>query len=633
MTIWSALKYSLVKKTLLSFFLVFLYSISFAQISLPGTPVSKHIKRLQSVPVVPLLPVKAMPKIPAKTPEQPQTLFAGYTVSVPDSVMNKGIWQKSSNGIYVWRVGIHLTGAHALNLYFRNVQLAHGDRLFIYNADRSKILGAFSDQNNGRFLATGMIPGSSIIVELDSKSKYKTLPFSIKQMGNITHMGLKSTLNFGDAGSCEVPVNCSEGDHYQNQKRGVARILLKSAGSLYWCSGSLINDTKNDGTPYFLTANHCGSSASATDYQDWVFYFNYESPDCSRPATPPASQTMSGATLLAHASEYTSLGSDFKLLKLNNDVPVSYNPYFNGWDASGNGSSQGVTIHHPEGDIKMISTYNTALVPTSYLGSVKNTDGLYWQVHWAVTADGHGVTEPGSSGSPLFNDQGLVIGTLTGGDAACGTPNQPDYYGRFSKSFDQNGTDSTRQLKYWLDKSGTGITQMPGFDPNNMATTAFFSSNIQTVPINGKVQFVNLSTGPITSYHWEFEGGTPATSDQKNPPLIQYATTGNYTVTLTVESTNGPQKMVRSNYIAVKPMLYPNPVKDGIIHILLGTYNENDITIEVYNMLGQKLRTFTPSFTSEGVTIRLPDNQNGMYVVRLTNHGETHIYKVLNLHK
>ena len=633
MTIWSALKSLQVKKTLLSLFLVFLYTISFAQISIPGTPVSQHIKKLQSVPIVPLLPVKAMPKIPAKTQEQPQPLVAGYTVSVPDAVMNKGIWQKSSNGIYVWRIGIRLTGAHALNLYLRNVQLAPGDRLFIYNADRSKMLGAFSNQNNGRFLATGIIPGSDIIVELDSKSKYKTLPFSIQQMGNITNMGPKSTTNFGAAGSCEVPVNCPEGDQYQNQKRGVVRILLLDSGTNYWCSGTLINDTKNDGTPYLLTANHCGSSSNATDYQQWLLYFNYESPDCSRPASPPANQTMSGSALIAHASEYTSLGSDFKLLKLNNDVPVSYKPYFNGWDATGNGSSQGVTIHHPEGDIKMISTYNTALVPTSYLSTAKNTNGLYWQVHWAATDDGHGVTEPGSSGSPLFNDKGLVIGTLTGGNAACSAPDQPDYYGRFSKSFDQNGTDSTRQLKYWLDKSGSGITQMPGFDPNNMATTVFFSSNIQTVPINGKIQFINLSTGPITSYHWEFEGGTPSISDQKDPPLIQYTTTGNYSVTLTVNSTNGEDSFTRRTYISVKPTLYPNPVKDGTIHILLGTYNENDITIEVYNMLGQKLRTFAPSFTRDGVTIRLPDNQNGMYVVRLTNQGATHIYKVLNLHQ
>jgi len=41
-----------------------------------------------------------------------------------------------------------------------------------------------------------------------------------------------STKNLGDAGSCEVNINCSpEGDAWKVQKRGVARILFKDGAS------------------------------------------------------------------------------------------------------------------------------------------------------------------------------------------------------------------------------------------------------------------------------------------------------------------------------------------------------------------------------------------------------------------
>ncbi|MBN2637786.1 MAG: T9SS type A sorting domain-containing protein [Bacteroidales bacterium] len=621
------------KRIILSFVFIVFASAVMAQISVSGSPLSSHDKKIMPPHAVQLEIPKILPKIQVKNTGEPIPRTAGYTLTVNDSILNQGIWQKADNGIYVWQLALSVPNAQALNLYFEDFHLNPGDRLFIYNADKSSILGAFTNNNNGKYFATGLIQSSEISIELDSRTKYNTLPFNLVHVGNIFGSNLKSTAGFGDAGSCEVPVNCSEGNNYQNQKRGVARILLKAGSYLYWCTGSLINDTKNDGSPYFLTANHCGSDASSSDYAQWLFYFNFESPNCSRPATEPSSQTMSGATLLASAVNSTSLGSDFKLLKLNNDVPYSYNPFYNGWNATGTGSSSGVTIHHPEGDIKMISTYTTALVPVNYATSTVNNNGLFWQVHWAQTTNGHGVTEPGSSGAPLFNSQGQIIGTLTGGDAACNALTAPDYYGRFSKSWDQNGTDSTRQLKYWLDRLGTGANQLAGYDPNSQAISAYFSSNIQTVPIGGTVQFINLSTGPITSYHWVFEGGNPSSSNEKDPPLVTYDQSGTYSVSLTVTGENDQQTKTESAYISVKPTLYPNPATDGKLNILLGTYNESEVKIEVYNMLGQKINIFTPEFSNIGVNITIPDNQNGLYFVRLTNNNKTHVYKVMNVHK
>ncbi|MDZ7845751.1 MAG: hypothetical protein U5L96_02660 [Owenweeksia sp.] len=53
---------------------------------------------------------------------------------------------------------------------------------------------------------------------------------------------------------------------------------------------------------------------------------------------------------------------------------------------------------------------------------------------WAATANGHGVTEGGSSGCPLLDADGLIRGVLTGGLATCVANTDPDYYGKFSYS-------------------------------------------------------------------------------------------------------------------------------------------------------------------------------------------------------
>ncbi len=614
------------------FLLSFLQIAAYAQLSVPGVPASKQFHVKEGISAV-KIPYQLPARQAIRKANEPQPLVAGYTINLSDSLLSKGSWQQAPSGVYVWRLALQLDQAKALNLYFKDFQLNTGDRLYIYNADETKILGAFSRLNNGPFLATGYLVGNEIIIELDSPHKYQTLPFKLELLGNIL-TGTKSDQDngFGGAGSCEVPINCSEGANYQKQKRGVARILLLSKGTQYWCTGSLVNDTKNDGKSYFLTANHCGESASTSDYYQWIFYFNFESPDCSRPLYPPSdTASLSGARLLA-AAPYSS-GSDFKLLLLNDSVPTSYKPYFNGWDVTGNGSNKGVVIHHPEGDIKMISTYTTPVVPADYQSSSNNPNGLYWKVIWTATTHGHGVTEGGSSGAPLFNSQGLIIGELTGGFSDCSALDSPDYFGRFSKSWDANGNDSTLQLKYWLDKNGTYVLQIPGYDPNSVKGTAFFSSTVQNIPIGGRIQFTNLSTGPITDYQWIFDGGSPSSSDVKNPPPVTYYKPGSFKVSLTVTFPSGQDSLVRLSYISVKPIIYPNPTTDGIFHILLGNYNPSQVSISIYNMMGQELDILNPEFSGDGVTITIPHNQNGLYIIRITNNGETHYYKIMNFHQ
>jgi hypothetical protein len=246
-----------------------------------------------------------------------------------------------------------------------------------------------------------------------------------------------------------------------------------------------VNNTNNDCTPYFLTADHCGYEASTSDLNYWVFYFNYEATSCSGTSPQYSNHTVTGCTLVA-CDTYgsTNTGSDFYLVKFKNNVPTSYNPYYNGWSRSTNVSNSGVGIHHPNGDIKKISTYQNTL-SSGYT--------THWSVSWVATANGHGVTEGGSSGSPLFNSNGRIIGTLTGGSSDCDATDQADYYGKFSYHWASNGSTSNKQLKPWLDPINSNPTEINGRGAcgTDINTYIISQNNIDIYP-NPATDYINI---------------------------------------------------------------------------------------------------------------------------------------------
>src|SRR5690554_1489366 len=159
-------------------------------------------------------------------------------------------------------------------------------------------------------------------------------------------------------------------------------------------------------------------------------------------------QSTSGATLRANNSN-----SDFALFELT-ESPLSSNidVRFNGWDRTTSPTQGGVGIHHPMGDFKKVSTHS--MVPSSVVSN------KFWRIYWIETANGHSVTEGGSSGSPLFTNKKRIIGQLYGGfipgNPNCSDPeNDESDYGKFSVSW--NGTSPQRRLKDWLDPNNSNV--------------------------------------------------------------------------------------------------------------------------------------------------------------------------------
>lgn len=386
----------------------------------------------------------------------------GVEQNVAFNLENSGVWTVE-DGIHVWRLGFNCPDALNVSLFLSRFVMPKGGKLVVWNETRTEFLGAFTHENNKEWesLSIGLLEGSTIVLE------YQVTPAAFGmaelEVGQVIH-GYRSLLNrpqdaaedmqsmmgpFGNSGACNININCPEGAAWQTEKRSVALIV---SGGYAACTGALVNNTANDGTPFFLTANHCLGNPSS-----WVYYFNHESSSCSG-STGPTNQTVSGGSLLV-----SNGGSDFALIQLSSTPPSSYNVEYAGWDNSGYIPSSAAGIHHPSGDVKKICFENNSPSYNSVSGAA-----VWWIDQWE-----DGVTEPGSSGSPLFDNNHRIIGQLFGGAAACsGSSNNGhhDYYGRFNVSWGLGASQ-------YLDPLNSGVEVLNSYPTNAGPVTTYGCTN------------------------------------------------------------------------------------------------------------------------------------------------------------
>ena len=378
----------------------------------------------------------------------------GYNNATSLNLSNSGTWTNFTNGDKIWRIVLTCENALTVNLTFDNITLPEGNELYVYNPEKDFILGKFTAYHlyEGQ-LGTELVPGNTAIVEYYIPAR-NAAEVSTMNINTVTH-GYRTTGEFiekafGSSGSCNLNVNCPEGAAWTNERNSAVMLVSGSSG---FCSGALVNNTLNDGKPYVLTADHCYSNPAT-----WIFRFNWQGAGCPNPATSPTFQSLSGGALRARGT-----ASDFCLVEITgglvaNTVPPAYSPYFSGWDKTGATPQSAVGIHHPSGDIKKISFENQPLISTTFGSCPANS-------HWGVTDWDLGVTEGGSSGSPLYDQNHRIIGQLHGGASACGGASLSDEYGKVSVSWNPAGSANSGQLKFWLDPSNSGAGFVNGYDP------------------------------------------------------------------------------------------------------------------------------------------------------------------------
>ena len=429
----------------LSIIIFSLVNFNIAQLSIDSTPQSIIEKLNQNVPIFTTseLNLQEIIKQDILDSGKDTPYKFGHSFSVDINFFDYAFCDTLDNGDKVFRLKVSSPDAYSINFIFNNFHLSKGTELFIYNDDYSNQIGAFTYKNNKSYnrFSTTPVSGDEVILEYFE-------PFSVNQISNINISNIihgykpifsNTSRGYDDSQSCNNNVNCPGYQPWIDEKNSV--VMTLTDGGTRLCSGVMINNVNEDLELYFLTSQNCLGG-----HEDWIFMFNYESPNCNN-EDGITDNTLSGSTLLVHNSQ-----SDFALLKLSELPPSYYNVYFAGWDVREVIPSNCVSIHHPVGDIKKISFHEGDAI----------SDGWFFNddTHWKIDEWSSGITEPGSYGGPLFNENYHLVGQLHGGESSCQNAIN-DYYGKLSKSWDLG-------LKQWLDPNNTNILVLDGIAENDI---------------------------------------------------------------------------------------------------------------------------------------------------------------------
>ncbi len=451
-------------KKLLIISALFIGFYSYGQINIGGKPYSFK-NQIKAVKVVEnQTPIIEFPKLDFEKlikEDEHRESFGPYrygkVMKVAYDWNNSGKWIELENGDRIWKLEIHCPLAKSINLSYDKFWLPEGGILYVYDEDNSKIIGGLTNRNSQGTeekpsgYATGLLFNENIVLEYYEPAEVRDkgiisiskIIYGYKEIHPTMATSMGSNL-------CTVDINCSpEGDDWQDEKTSVA--LVVSNGGVF--TGSLMNNTSEDGTPYFLTAHHAvvanGHDAITNpDAYDYVFWWEYEMSTCS--GSNYSHRETVGADVIANDSP-----TDFALLKLK-ETPYDLSPpiqaFYNGWDRQVPYGA-GVCIHHPQWNPKKISTDNTQ--PTS--------SGNYWKVNWNETTNGTSITYHGSSGAPLYNRfrNSRVVGQQMGIEGT-NCDYQNSYFGKFHISWNNNPNDSRRRLKDWLDPNSTNPQGIDG---------------------------------------------------------------------------------------------------------------------------------------------------------------------------
>jgi lysyl endopeptidase len=474
----------------------------------------------------------------------------------------RGSWEVVGD-THVWRFRVHAEEATLINFGLHDLFLPEGSQLYIYSAkaaerrtmDRFAVIGPYDNginRSHGEFW-TPNLSGDQAIIEVNVPADLADqFSLSIAQVSHGYRGFGESALAYrqnlearsGDgkqacreeggarSGACNQDVAClSEDDPWNDPRRSVGAY---QRSGVFACTGSLVNNTAQDQRMLFITARHCISEAQASSI---VVYWNYEWPTCRRPGAPEGTQTNapdpnitnSGGTFLASTSNPFQGNctapdecSDVYLLELDDPANPDFELHWSGWDrrppptvcAQGPGNSTAglcATIHHPGVDEKRI----TWVAQDMQVGNIAGAQNIHWHPFWhpnppelpnmpggAPATIPPAVTEPGSSGSPLYTADRRFIGVLSGGPAFCGATgaNLSDFYGGLWHAWDGMGTPTTRMRDY-LDPLGTEPLFIDGTDGDGFElvpdTTAVSQCSFDDVEISIEVNALGEFEGDV----------------------------------------------------------------------------------------------------------------------------------------
>jgi lysyl endopeptidase len=395
-----------------------------------------------------------------------------------------GIWERVDMNTQRWTLRVSCDNAISMNLGFGRYNMPSSGSMTITDGSGDYRIRSFTADDNKSHgqLWTPVVPGSEAFIEIVVNSDQKGHIVKGIELTSINsgYRWVGDAAGRGSSESCNIDVACPEGNSWWDE---IPSVGVYTLNGYLTCTGVMMNNTSQNQSPLFLTANHCGVTNGSDS--SIVVYWNYQNSYCRTPGSGDSggngdgnfSQFTSGSSMRATRSY-----SDFTLTQLSSNPNAAWGITYAGWSRASS-ASLGAGIHHPEAAEKRISFPDTV-----------QASGEYWDVNW-----GEGRTAPGSSGSPLFDGNHRVVGQLCCGSSYC--PNDlNDYYGRsLYQSWDGSNSSS---LSNWLDPSGTGAqaidTLVPGGggDPSGaccVGTSCTYGTAADCSAVGGTYQGDNVS--------------------------------------------------------------------------------------------------------------------------------------------
>jgi len=513
----------------------------YSQISKGGVPPSHVQRSLRSQAIIPTLELQSMNVDKLLMEDKANEIPFRYGVVEDVQLDIKSGLQTPLDSGCIWRYEIVSDNAKSIKLIFNQFIIPAGAELFVYNSDYSLIYGAFTfaNMNADSSFAIVDFPGKKVIIEYYEPSDAEFNGKLIIDQISKAYRDLDYLMSTQED-SAYVDVNCATGIEWQLEKHAVCKYTFVEGVYSYICSGALINNVNNDGTPYFLTANHCVSSSTVATTV--TAYFNYETKGCGM--EQKSYKTLSGVNLIT-----TGENSDFTLLRFTSTPPATYQPYYAGWDLTNTASST-VGIHHPLGLVKKISIDKDPSI--TYNGLIKWDNGSLSpsNTHWVVYFD-EGKTAGGSSGSPLFNQNKRIIGQLHGGG------DNDSYYGKLNYSWvnsDSAGSARTGyyELKNYLAEDST-INYLNGYTPSTNMPEAIFTTEFEYACVGIPLQMIDYSCFDVSSWKWQFTPSTVTyingTTPTSQNPLVSFDEAGTYDIKLIVKNNVGSDSITHPSAI------------------------------------------------------------------------------------
>jgi hypothetical protein len=521
-------------------------------------------------------------------------VYVAKTVATDIKFPESGVFHYLDNGQIVWKSQIEIPYAPAIGLYFNNFDLPEGVNMYIYNANASQMLGAYTMQNvspEDKLFAVQPVQGNFVNIELN-----------IDPYVNMNSIGLnvnKAAIHFegisyleqyknsqegvfigtdvygleGRGAVCMIDAACETDPNYDVAKRSTIQTLYlnETLGLVSMCSAALINSLGNSTQNcknYVLTASHCQSSSTTmlgdtvnTPFTQVLLRFNFEKLVCN--SFDRAQVDVLSSVNFVARSEFdrskhiSEAKGDWLLLETRIRIPQSYNALMAGWNLANqanypqDGNKKYIGFHHPSGDIKKVSW-------SSRLSGVGASS-----LHYTMTlpVDGsNGAVHGGTSGSALYNYDNEIIGiasTASGAITDCAkTYNRLNYY-KFSSGYYYDTTAATgsaqRNIQSWLDPFNSGKRK------------AAWSSTDCT--------------------------GGPAASS--------------------ITFKEGLEKGIN---------FYPNPSNTGMVNVKFDFAEKQNVTLEIYSALGAKVGELQVNNVTKGdYALDLTSVNSGIYMIKCYN--------------